>query len=112
MLSPETETIGVTVTLGKSRLDFHLKLINTIEEGKIRQRFIGDDDKSFENNVAVLSELETTPIELTTGGEKSEISAKDYFQQKSVSKERIAEYAIRGYFVAIQPDVSFTPALG
>ena len=32
---------------------------------------------------------------------------KDFFSERTVIKERIAEYAVRGYFLKIQPDVSF-----
>ena len=45
-----------------------------------------------------LTEAKTFPSEVV----------RDFFSDKTVLKERLAEYAVRGYFVKLMPDVSFS----
>lgn len=91
--------------------------------------------KSYQNNVDMLADLSEkmpTARRLVTTTEKrdgdkeereySEIKevnlteaktfpsgvVRDFFAERTVIKERIAEYAVRGYFVKLQPDVNFS----
>lgn len=130
-MSPET--IGVTVTF-QTPITFHLRMIGVNEENQLRQKMFGlteaeKAEKSYQNNVdmlASLSEQKPTgifphkPEKMATSeqakSEKTFIedfsSAEDaiqyFFKDKSVIKERIAEYAVRGYFIKLVPDVSFS----
>lgn len=91
-------------------------------------------EKAYQNNVdmlADLSEVMPTVRRLVTAMEKragdkeereySEIkevdlieaplspgkAVREFFAERTVTKERVADYAVRGYFVRLQPDVSF-----
>lgn len=91
-------------------------------------------EKSYQNNVDMLADLSeemptarrlVTTMEMR-GGDKvekeySEIKevplseaetlpagvVRDYFKERTVIKERLAAYAVNGYFVKLSPDVSF-----
>ena len=127
------ETIGVTVTF-KEPVTFHLRMIGVNEETALRQKMFGKTEaereaESYQNNVNMLADLSENP---PTGMfpnkpekmTKSEQAASDktfiedfssakeainhFFKEKSVIKERIAEYAVRGYFIKLAPDLSFS----
>lgn len=114
MITPET--IGVTVTY-KEPITFHLRLIGIAEESQLRQKMFGSTneekaEKSYQNNVDMLADLSVKLPEgmfhegVTTMMPVNE-AVRDYFAKRTVLKERLAEYAVRGYFVRLQPDVSF-----
>jgi len=133
MTTPEIETIGVTVTF-KEPLTFHLRMIGINEEEKLRQKMFGlsEDEKaekSYQNSIDLLASLsEEMPKGLFPNkpkdmnvleqakDEKTYIedfsnpadAVRHFFQEKSVIKERVAEYAVRGYFIKLQPDVNFS----
>ncbi len=110
-----TETIGVTVTY-KEPITFHLRMISVTEENQLRQKMFGiteaeKAEKSYQNNVAMLADLS---VKLPDGMYDEAVpkcpvdqAVKSYFAEQSILKERIAEYAVRGYFIKLQPDVSF-----
>lgn len=128
------ETIGVTVAF-KTPITFHLRMIGIEEESQIRQKMFGlgekeKAEKAYQNNVDLLADLsEQMPDGLFPNkpidNQQSDEQAKDaltfiedfskaseaiahFFADKSVIKERVAEYAIRGYFLKLQPDISFS----
>ena len=127
-----TETIGVKVTF-KEPITFHLYMIGVAEEAALRQKMFGKTEaekvaESYQDNVNLLADLSAAmptgmfpnkPEEMDAGeqarSEKTFIedfsSAKEaikhFFADKSIIKERIAEYAVRGYFIKLVPDISF-----
>lgn len=111
-----SETIGVTVTFAKP-VTFFLRMIGIAEENRLRQKMFGltekeQDDKSYQNNVELLAELSEKQPEgffepgVIAKGLPDEI-VREYFKEKTVIKERLAEYAMRAYFLRLQPDISF-----
>ena len=110
------ETISINVSLGKEKLAIHLKMINAAEENRLRQRFVGlteaeKEAKDYEINTSILSEYQSEKAEISGTENASEgqlkIDLKDYFKEKSVTKERIADYAVRAYLIALQPNIDF-----
>lgn len=92
-------------------------------------------EKSYQNNVDLLADLSEqmpTAIRVVTVTEKREGDetereytevqqvnltmakttpsgvVRDYFAERTVLKERLAEYAVRGYFHKLEPDVFFS----
>lgn len=118
------ETIGVTVTY-KEPITFHLRMISIVEENALRQKMFGltEDEKaekSYQNNVDMLADLTAEHpdvLEEDAKGNKRSMpfefqnspsgAVKAFFAEKSILKERIAEYAVRGYFLKLVPDISF-----
>lgn len=128
-MTPTEETIGVTVTY-KEPITFHLRMIGIDDENKLRQKMFGlteeeKAEKSYQNNVdllATLSELlpsglfpnkpkvisdDDTTVYAEDFDTPSE-AVREFFAGRTVLKERLAEYAVRGYFVRLQPDVNFS----
>lgn len=110
----QTETIGVTVTY-KEPLTFHLRMIGIDAENKLRQQMFGlseaeKAEKQYQINVDMLAHLTESDEQVLNveGHFNSAEAVRSYFADKTVVKERIAEYAVRGYFVKLQPDVSFS----
>ena len=108
------ETIGVTVTY-KEPITFHLRMIGIDEENQLRQKMFGIPDnekaeKAYQNNVDLLADLS---LKEADGVEKHDSATgfvediRAYFTEKTVIKERLAEYAVRAYLMKLQPDVSF-----
>ena len=96
--------IGVTVTY-QTPINFFLRVITQKEEKEIRQKMFGltEDEQleqSYENNLELLKKLEVRKPE---GIEDFD----SYFATRDGIKERIAEFAVRGYFVRLQPEISF-----
>lgn len=126
MISPET--IQVSVTYG-NKITFFLRMIGLVEETQIRQRSVAltDDEKAtkeYETNVQILKDLSVDkPNGLYPPRPESHDAAdktkyaedfptafamvEEFFRDKSVLKERIAFYAVRGYFVRLSPEESF-----
>lgn len=126
MISPET--IQVSVTYG-NKITFFLRMIGLVEETQIRQRSVALTDnekaaKEYETNVQILKELSTKvpdglypdrpencdPEDGTIYSDSFSTAAgmiEDFFSEKSVLKERLAFYAVRGYFVRLSPEESF-----
>jgi hypothetical protein len=115
----QPETIGVTVTY-KSPITFHLRMIGLTEENALRQKMFGlteeqKAEKSYQNNVDMLADLSVKHPTIIKDGkdepyefQNSESEAvKAFFAERTVLNERIADFAVRGYFVRLQPDVSF-----
>lgn len=113
------ETIGVTVTYNEP-ITFHLRMIGVAEESELRQKMFGlsekeKAEKSFQNNVDLLADLSVKSPDgiderIEASGAVTDFAkevVRAYFAERTVIKERIAEYAVRGYFVRLQPDVSF-----
>ena len=107
------ETIGVTVSY-KEPITFHLRMIGLTEENALRQKMFGlteeeKAEKSYQNNVDMLADLSVKQPDIE--GIFSDVTPSDnvrsFFSERSILKERLAEYAVRGYFVRLQPDVSF-----
>lgn len=118
-----SDTVEVSVTYG-SRVTFFLRMIGIAEEQKLREKAFGltdaeRDEKEYQMNVDILADLsEKHPtgmlVEVGDGvlsdvppaGTPAE-TIRDFFAEKTAVKERIAFYAVRGYFVRLQPSESF-----
>lgn len=110
-------SIGLSAKLGNEKATFNLKVLTIAEENRIRQSFLGlndkeQEEKSFELTAAALTEFLIGDIECSfidaDGNEKgTEVSAKDFFADKTPSRERIADYAFRAWLVSLQPTVDF-----
>ena len=110
-----SETIGVTVTF-REPVTFHLRMIGVAEENKLRQKMFGltekeQAEKAYQNNVDLLADLsEKLPDGMYPDGTPKcphPEAIREYFKEKTVLKERLAEYAVRGYFIRLQPSVDF-----
>jgi len=119
------DSIKLKTVFGSETVIFNLKVLTVAEENKIRASTFGlkDDEKEakeYDNIVSVLSEhsaeaahiptLETVEVE----GGKTEtkevlkpISVREYFQNRTAAKERIAHTAFRAWMVALQPSYDF-----
>ena len=111
----QPETIGVTITF-KLPVTFHLRLITLDEENQLRQKMFGlteaeQAEKSYQHNVDFLADYSEVLPEGMYGDAipKCPIpeAVRQYFSEKSVIKERTAEYAVRAYFSKLTPDISF-----
>ncbi len=107
------ETIKVSVTFG-STITFLLRMIGLVEEQQIRQRSLGvttedQAEKEYHLNVSILRDLSTgLPEGIDDNGNETPAAVIDrFFAEKTVTKERIAFYAVRGYFMRLQPSESF-----
>ncbi len=88
----------------KEPILFNLRMISITEENELRQKMFGLTDnekaeKQYELNVALLVDYSIN-VEDTN-------KIREYFSKWSVMKERIAEYAVRAYFLKLQPEVNF-----
>lgn len=121
------ETIGVTVTF-REPVTFHLRMIGIAEENALRQKMFGlteeeKAEKGYQNNVDMLADLSVkhakglSKIKEGAAGETENVlirrnspaeSIREYFKEQTVLKERLAEYAVRGYYIKLQPDVNFS----
>lgn len=107
-----SETIEVSVTYGTS-YKFYLREIGLAEEQKLRQKTFGlaDEEKAskeYEQNVSILRDLSVTKPTAQAGeAEKAEFDIDQFFAERSPRKERIAFYAVRGYFLRLLPSDSF-----
>jgi len=124
----KTEIISVGVTFG-SRYKFYLRMLSLAEEQERRQQTFGLTDKEtqssdYERNVNLLADLSekmpeglfpNKPKETPEGDENVYIESfaspraaiEAFFAEISITKERIADFAVRGFFVRLQPDVDF-----
>ena len=122
------ETIEVSVTFG-STVRFFLRMLALSEEDSYRQTVFGLKKeeiaaKEFNANVELLAELSTEmPIGLfpnrpdETEEADQTVYAEDFqtpraaieafFAEKTVLKERIAYFAVRGYFLQLSPTESY-----
>lgn len=99
-----SDTIGITISY-KEPISFFLRAITPKEEIELRQKMFGltedeQADKSYENNLEL---LKTLAVKQPEGIEDFD----EYFADRDGLKERIAEFAVRGYFVRLQPEISF-----
>lgn len=112
-----SETTKVVVTIGKEKLTFHQQIINVRQEEKFRERFVAltedeKDTKSFDLNVETLVKCQAEKLEKCTLDDKGDevkelVDVKDYFAEKTVLKERFAEYAVRAFFASMIPSIDF-----
>src|SRR4028119_698553 len=122
------EQIEVSVTIG-TRHEFSLRMVSREEETALRHKTFGlsDDEKKageFAHNVELLCGLsEKMPVGLFPNKPKETVEGDDtiyiesfampraaikaFFAEKNPRTERIAYYAVRGYFLKLQPDEFF-----
>lgn len=123
------ETIEVSVTYG-STIKFFLEMVGISRERELRAKTFGLNDaekaeKEYQNNVDILIELskemptglfpaqpETVALEDKTVYAESFKKPADaiksfFFSEKTPVKERIAFYAVNGYFTRLLPSESF-----
>lgn len=110
-----SDVIEVSVTYGK-KITFFLRMIGIAEENALRQKAFGlteeeKAEKEYRNNVEILAELsEKLPdgiFDEKVPKTPANLAIKDFFAEKTVVKERIAYYAVRTYFLRLQPEESF-----
>jgi len=119
------ETVKIAVTLGTARIIFILELLGIAEESKLRQSYFGlDDEKTFETSVNTLAKysrempkgLFPNRAETAEEGDRTvciedfqtpEEAIREYFSEKTASRERIAEYTVRAYLQSLQPQTDF-----
>jgi hypothetical protein len=109
------ETIEVNVTYGK-RYTFHLTEVGIADEQKLRQKTFGikeaeKAEKEYPANVQLLSDLSVAkPTAVDPNDEESEpeeFDLKEFFAERTPRKERIAHFAVRGYFIRLAPSDFF-----
>ncbi|MBS1797460.1 MAG: hypothetical protein JSS81_26795 [Acidobacteria bacterium] len=110
-----SDEIEVSVTYG-TRITFFLRMIGIAEENAIRQKTFGKteaekEEFEYQKNVDVLAELAT---KLPEGMFKdavprcsTEEAVRGFFKEKTALNERIAYFAVRGYFLRLLPSESF-----
>lgn len=121
------EKISFTIGYPHEKLTLHLRMLTVSEEQALLQRFvdIADKDpakeaKAYGVHVDALSSFSVDMPARTTivdgkeqtvplaEGKKSPADAlKDYFEEHTVEKEWIADYAIRALRSRLQPEVRF-----
>lgn len=105
------DVIGLTITY-KDPVTMYLRVIGTKEENQMRQKLlaVSEDEraeKEYQINVNALADLAVSPEGADQSALISAQAVNAFFAEKTVIKERIAEYAMRAYFVKLQPEVSF-----
>lgn len=117
MITPEV--IEVSITYGQ-KITFFLKMIGIAEEAEIRARELGLSEKDlaekrYDMDVRILKDLSAEkPVglfpernpktkEVRTAAEMIDA----FFMDRTPTKERIAYYAVRGYYVRLLPAESF-----
>jgi hypothetical protein len=122
------DTVEVSVTFG-SKITFFLRMISIAEETQLRQKAFGLKDeeraaKEYQLNVDILKDLADKmptglfpdPPEVRDAADESIYSdthvapfkaIEAFFAERTAVKERIAFYAVRGYFVRLQPSDFF-----
>lgn len=121
-----SETIGVKVTFGAESVQFHLRLISLAEEAKLREKLsdLTDTERekvAYQNNVDLLASLSVkmpdgeqfapapeSVEEVQTEGKSPARAIQNYFKNRTVVKERIAEYAVRAFFIKLVPSIDFS----
>jgi hypothetical protein len=94
---------------------FTLREISMSEEQQLRSKSFGLSDekaamKEYDQNVKILTDLAekpTTVTELVDGDKQISDLPSDFFASRSPRKERIAFFAVRGYFLRLLPEDSF-----
>ena len=112
----EDKPIEVSVSYGDT-ITFFLKVIGIADERELRAKAFGKTDeesakKEYQTNVDVLAELSVKCPDgiFADGAIPKSIPAeivKDFFAEKSAIKERIAYFAVQGYFTRLMPSESF-----
>jgi hypothetical protein len=104
------DVIEVGLTYGR-RYKFFLKMIFIEEEQKLREKAFGlkeeeRAEKEYPLNVGLLSDLSVQHTEGIDAedGETPSAAVKRFFAEKTPRKERIAFFAVRGYFLRLQPE--------
>ncbi|MCD9186708.1 MAG: hypothetical protein LUM44_09755 [Pyrinomonadaceae bacterium] len=109
------ETIEVSVTFNE-KITFFLRMIGIAEENEYRQKLFGIPEadraeKEYEANVSLLAELSEKLPDGMFGDSipkgQPDFCIREYFAEKTVLKERIAFYAVCGYFNRLMPSESF-----
>lgn len=109
-----SDTVEVSVKYDRA-YKFFLRLISIDEENKLRQKAFGlkeeeRAEKEYQINVDMLCDLSVMmPEGIESIGNATSISdaIRDFFHQKTALKERIAFFAVRGFFLRIQPSDFF-----
>jgi hypothetical protein len=109
------ETIEVNVTYGK-RYTFHLIEVGIADEQKLRQKTFGlkeaeKAEKEYAANVQLLADLSvdrpTVADPDDAESKPEEFDLKEFFAERTPRKERIAYFAVRGYFTRLLPGELF-----
>lgn len=105
------DTIEVSVKYGK-KYCFNLREVTLAEEQKLRSKSFGLTDekaaaKEYELNVSILRDL-SVKAPMAVDGDTSETFEVDaFFAERTPRKERIAFFAVRGYFARLMPEEDF-----
>lgn len=117
----EQETITIRVSLAGKAVILSMRMLSMTEESQLRQRYSGLTDSTEKGTVAdqewlinrdALKEFaadgDLQVITTSAADQKPEpVPVAEYFSQRSAFKERVAEYAVRGFLSKLAPDVSF-----
>jgi hypothetical protein len=125
-MTPETISIGVT--LGSKHV-FHLRMLSMAEEQERRQQTFGLSEtevqaSEYERNVNLLADLsekmpgglfENTPeksedrkfVKYIEDFDSPAAAVRAFFETQTISKERIAYFAVRAFMVRLTPDIDF-----
>lgn len=90
------------VSLNEQESELNLELISLAEEKKLRQRFSDLPEKNKEEAEHLLN-VETL-LQYSLGESKQ--SVKEFFAEKTIGKERMADFAVRTYLLAMQPTIT------
>jgi hypothetical protein len=107
------DTVEVSVKYDRT-YTFYLRLISIAEENQLRQRAFGLNEeerakKEYQINVGMLADLSVKMpdgIEAKKGKSIGD-AVSEFFREKNALKERIAFFAIRAFFLRIQPSDFF-----
>jgi hypothetical protein len=123
-MAVNNERISVKTKLGNEVAIFHLRMISSVEERELRQRYtdLKEDekaDKDYKINVDALAEfsVEVPQTEDDKGqfiplvnfekyGDPAS-AVREYFEQRGNVKERIANYAVIAFMNRLTPEISF-----
>lgn len=109
--TPLTDVIEASVKYG-TNYKFFLREISMVEEQKLRSKSFGltDDEaaqKEYDQNVSILCDLSVKKPTATEGDKIVQFDVDKFFADRTPRKERIAFFAVRGYFLRLLPEDAF-----
>jgi actin-related protein len=112
----EQDVIVITATLAGKSATFALRMVSMQEEQQLRQRYsaLNDGDqkdrisKEYLINADAITNYLTDGIKTQDPEKKDiEITAEQFFNNKTAWTERVSEFVMRGYLAKLNPEISF-----